>query len=127
MQKIIEDEIIQAEENLRQAMLASDVEALEELLSPELIFTTHTGQVVGKQDDLAAHRSGLFTLEKLVPSEQRLKILGESNAIFSVRMRLSGKFAGAPIEGDFRYTRVWLKSKDGKWRIAAGHACIVQT
>ncbi len=55
MSDTIETQILEAEEQLRQAMLASDVNALDDLLSPELIFTNHLGQVMGKQDDLAAH------------------------------------------------------------------------
>jgi hypothetical protein len=43
------------------------------LLSPELIFTNHLGQVLGKADDLAAHRSGLLRIEELRPSEQQVR------------------------------------------------------
>jgi hypothetical protein len=39
-------EIFAVEEKLRLAMLNSDVEALDELLSSELIFTNHLGQVL---------------------------------------------------------------------------------
>jgi hypothetical protein len=41
-------------------MLRSDVVVLDELLAPELIFTNHLGRVLGKEDDLAAHRSGVL-------------------------------------------------------------------
>jgi ketosteroid isomerase-like protein len=47
------------EEKLRQAMLASDIEALDELIADDLIFTMHTGLVINKQDDLEAHRTGI--------------------------------------------------------------------
>ena len=42
MTDTIKQEILEAEERLRQAMLDSDVTALDELLAPELIFTNHT-------------------------------------------------------------------------------------
>ncbi len=50
--------VVQLEERLRQAMLDSDVAELDTLIAPELIFTNHLGQLIGKQEDLAIHRSG---------------------------------------------------------------------
>lgn len=58
MNHSIKTQILEAEERLRLAILSSDVNTLDELLAPELIFTNHLGQVLGKQDDLDAHQSG---------------------------------------------------------------------
>lgn len=117
-------QIVEAEERLRQAMLASDVNALDELLSPELIFTNHLGQVMGKQDDLAAHKSGLVEISELTPSERQIRICGDT-AIVSVRVHLSGRYAGTPSEADFRFTRVWALSPGGTWQVIAGHSGLV--
>ncbi|HEY9772102.1 MAG TPA: nuclear transport factor 2 family protein [Coleofasciculaceae cyanobacterium] len=65
----IETQIINAEERLRQAMLASDVSVLDELLAPEIMIIRHLGELLRKQDDLSAHKSGLFKIHKLIPSE----------------------------------------------------------
>lgn len=51
MTEAIETQIINAEERLRQATLASDVSVLNELLAPEIIITSHLGELL---DDLAA-------------------------------------------------------------------------
>ena len=56
-------QIMEAEERLRQAMLHSDVDTLDELIAPELYFTDHFGRVVRKEDDLAIHRSGVLQLK----------------------------------------------------------------
>jgi len=42
----METEIIHSEARLRQAMLRSDLNVLDELLAPDLIFTNHLGQVM---------------------------------------------------------------------------------
>lgn len=55
--------------NDRQAKLASDCQALEELISADLIFTNHVGQVFGKQDDLKMHCNGVLKLHRLESSE----------------------------------------------------------
>ena len=62
MTETVETQIINIEERLRQAMLASNVSVLNELLAPEIIITNHLGQLLEKQDDLAAHESGLIGL-----------------------------------------------------------------
>jgi ketosteroid isomerase-like protein len=119
-----ENLILAAEERLRLAMLGSDVSALDELLAPELVFTNHLGQVLGKQDDLAAHQSGVVKIDGLTPSEQIIQVRGNV-AIVSVRVHLSGSYAGTPSEADFRFTRLWALSPAGTWHIIAGHASVV--
>jgi len=54
MNRTVETQIAEVEERFRTAMLSSDVNVLNELLAPELIFTNHLGQLLGKEDDLAA-------------------------------------------------------------------------
>jgi len=117
-------QIVEAEDRLRTAMLSSDIAALDELLAPDLIFTNHLGQLLGKDDDLAAYRSGVLKVVSLEPSEQHVRALGDA-AIVSVRMQLSGTYDGAPANGDFRFTRVWARSQQQKWQIVAAHAGLI--
>jgi ketosteroid isomerase-like protein len=116
-----EAQVRQAEERLRVAMLHSDVKALDELLSPDLIFTMHTGQVVGKQDDLATHESGVLEFKEIACSDQRIRFHGDV-AIVSVRVHISAAFGGMDAEGNYRFTRVWASSAAGAWQVIAGHA-----
>jgi hypothetical protein len=116
--------IVDVEERLRQAMLKSDVTALDELIAPELIFTNHFGQLVTKQDDLAIHRSGALKLQALVPSEQHIHI-HNGCAVVSVLMHLVGSYESAPIDLSIRYTRIWTIPKNGSMQIIAVHAGIV--
>lgn len=124
MTETVETQIINAEERLRQAMLASDVSVLNELLAPQIIITSHLGELLAKQDDLAAHESGLIKIHELKPSEQHLQIHGEV-AIVSVRMQLSSRYNGNPANGDFRFTRVWTISSSKTWHIVAAHISMV--
>ncbi|MBO3461815.1 nuclear transport factor 2 family protein [Aetokthonos hydrillicola Thurmond2011] len=125
MTETVEAQIIDVEERLRQAMLASDVSVLNELLAPEIIIISHEGELLRKQDDLAAHESGLFKIHELKPSEQHIQIHGEV-AVVSVRMQLSGSYKGTPTNGDFCYTRVWAVSSRGTWHIVTAHIGMVK-
>ncbi|PSB04889.1 nuclear transport factor 2 family protein [Merismopedia glauca] len=121
----IEDQINLAEERLRLAMLASDVAELDELISDNLIFTTHLGQVFSKQEDLELHGSGEVDFQKIEPSEQVVSV-GNGFAVVSVRIRIAGTYCGTPIDDDLRYTRVWHLEENNAWRIFAGHISSVQ-
>ncbi len=122
MNKTVEMQIIEAEEQLRVAMLTSDVRILDELLAPELIFTNHLGQVLDKKDDLEAYMSGRLKVEQLNPSERQI-LFHEKVAVVSVLMRVSGTYDGNPANGDFRFTRVWAASAArNSWQIIAAHS-----
>jgi ketosteroid isomerase-like protein len=105
------DEIIKLEEDLRQAMLVSDVDKLNVLIADSLIFTAYTGIVIDKQTDLNTHRSGLLRLTRLEPSEQRVELYGNF-AIVTVKMSIESTFDNRPSAGNFRFTRVWQNHRD---------------
>ena len=100
MDKTLQAQILDGEEQLRTAMLGSDVAALSELLAPNLIFTNHLGELKGKEDDIAAYRSGVLKVMNLETSEQQVMALGDA-AVVTARMQMSGTYAGNPANGDF--------------------------
>ena len=118
------DPVLAREEELRQAQLSGDVAALDRLLDDELVFTTLDGSVVGKADDLALHRSGLFEITRTDPGERHVLRLG-AVVVVSVRMEASARIDGAEVSGPLRYTRVWCE-RPGGWRVVAGHMSTVQ-
>lgn len=127
------EEINRLEESLKQAMLSSNIELLDKLISPSLIFTNHLGQRITKQQDLDDHRSQRLKIDVLELSEQEISMHGET-AIVSVKTRLEGKYNQQPAEGEFRFTRVWSRSKTmpysshtgaSRWQIVAGHSCLM--
>ncbi|MEM1281515.1 MAG: nuclear transport factor 2 family protein [Cyanobacteria bacterium P01_H01_bin.152] len=124
MSKHSEAQIVEVEERLRQAMLTSNVAELDALIAPKLVFTSHLGQLVSKQQDLDMHRSGIFQLTALTPSEQKIQ-LHEGFSIVSVQMHLLGSYDGTAVDERIRFTRVWSTSSDGSLRIVAGHASVV--
>ena len=116
-------EIVEAEESLKLAMISSDIEVLNQLLSKDLIFTNHMGQILSKNDDLAAHKKGDFKISDLSLSDQIIKISGDV-VIVSAHAKIVGSYKGEATSGNFRFTRVWEKL-DSKWQVLAGHASIV--
>jgi ketosteroid isomerase-like protein len=125
MNSSLASQILEAEEQLRQAMLASDVAVLEALLSSNLLFTNHLGQRISKEADLAAHRSGELKIKQLAPSAPAIQVVSDTVAVVSVRVCMDGTYAGRPAGGDFMFTRVWARTDAGSWQVAAAHAGLV--
>jgi ketosteroid isomerase-like protein len=125
MDNKLETQIADVEEQLRQAMLASDVSALDKLLATNLIFTNHLGQRMSKEDDLSAHASGALNISQLESKERIIKIIDKNVAVVSVRMQVEGVYAGQPAGGNFMFTRVWAIDSIGKWKIVAAHAGLI--
>lgn len=123
MIKTILSAIVESEERLREAMIASDILELDALLSKDLVFTNHLGNVISKSDDLEGHRLRYFIIEGLVLSDQLIKIVGEI-AIVTVRAEIQGTYKNSPANGVFRFTRVW-GIEQGSLKVLAGHSCLV--
>ena len=118
-------EIADAEARIRRAQLAGDTNALEKLISEELLFAGPDGQLATKAQDLNAHASGVVRFREHEPEELHIRRLGPSVAIASLRARLAVEVAGELKRGIFRYTRVWHRVDDD-WRVAGGHVSEVQ-
>ena len=112
------------EDQLKVAMINSDVSVLDQLLSDDLIFTSHLGQIMSKQDDLDAHRSGFVKINAIDQTEQRIQLYHDM-AVVSVLSRIQGEFGGEQSESALRFTRVWRKSEHDRWQVVAAHAGLI--
>jgi ketosteroid isomerase-like protein len=113
------EQIQHVEQRLLDAMLTSNLGELDALLSDELLVTGPDGQLVGKADDLAAHRAGVLQIKAMVPLETTIKLLPEMAIVFAL-MEIQGSFQAEPFVGRYRYTRVWT-NENGRWQIIAAH------
>lgn len=112
------DKIIQKEEELRLAMLASDVDKLGLLIDDSLVFIGPDGSVVTKEMDLAAHKSKMQVMSEITPSEQII-VLYDNFVTVTVKMSIKGFYSDFDISGDYRYLRVWKKFGED-YRIVSG-------
>ncbi len=122
----LEEQIIAVEEQLRLAMRSSDVAVLDHLIADDLVFTSHLGQVISKQDDLAFHQAGLCQFQTIDYSERYIQPIGD-RILISVRVYLTGIYGEIPFEEDLRFTRLWQRSPQGTWQIIVGHSSVVQS
>ena len=124
-QSAVEEEINQLELKLQQAMLDSDVDALDSLIDDQLLLTNFLGAKMGKQDDLELHRKQLVEIKDLTLSDLQIQILPPSTtAVVTVAAHIVGSFLGDSFEDTLRFTRVWHQDDKG-WRVIAVHSSSV--
>lgn len=117
----MDPEVVALEARLRAAQLQADGDALTALLSKDLLFTGPDGQLAGKAEDLAAHRSGNVRFRVHEPQELRVRRQGDGVALTALRARLEVEVGGTRVAGIYRYTRVLAREADGVWRVIGGH------
>lgn len=120
---LMKEKIEELEEKLRVSMLNSDIDELDKLISPELLFTNHLGHLISKDEDLASHRNKTFEFTSLELSESNI-VATENYAVVSVKANIEGLYNGQETNGSFRFTRVW-SNDSGSWQVIAGHSCII--
>ena len=104
--KITREDVVEAENELFSAQLTSNVDILDQLLHDDLVAVTPTGQIVTKEMDLNSHRAKTMIIEDASIVIDDIKIIGDT-ALSIVTMTAKGKMMGTPLEGQFRYFRVW--------------------
>ena len=112
-----------AERRLQAAQLASDVDALTELIDDTAWFTGPDGNLYSKQDDLRGHETGHQVLTRV--DEEDLKLVAtEHTGVTWFLGTLAGTVGGRPMTARMRYTRTWVHGQAG-WKIIAAHAMFV--
>ena len=62
--------------------------------------------------DLASHQGGAMRVEQLIPTIEDVKIINDT-AIAIIVYHTKGSMLGNPVQGQFRYIRIWKKFNDG--------------
>ena len=109
------------EQQWRQAQLSDDVATMDKLLSDDYIGISMSGQVNTKTQQLDRMRMHNVVLTRIDLGEMQIKLVG-SIAIVTSRAEVEGTDDGAPIQGVFRYTRVYQHLPSGQWKITSFEA-----
>ena len=109
-------EIQALEEQWRLAQVNDDVPSMEKLLAPDFLGISMTGQVTDRDQQLERLRNRHLVLSKIVISDQKIKLLG-AVAIVTSLAQVEGTNEGTPINGMFRYTRIYRRYPDGTWKV----------
>lgn len=114
-------EIDRMEEAWGNAFLKSNAAALDALLADDFMAITATGTLQSREQALASLRNGEYHLTSIVFSDRKVRFYG-TTALVTSKADLSGTNAGEDISGSYRYTRVYVRDAQGKWKIVSFEA-----
>ncbi len=116
-----EQEILNLEEEYRQAAIRLDVAALDRIFADDLMSIAPIGVVVGKAHvlDEARRAAGHATIETYNKEDMKVRVYGDT-AVSSFQLVIKSKFNSTEINRQYRVTNVWLK-RQGRWQIIACH------
>ncbi len=119
-----DEQIIECENRLLEALKTGDIKVLEELLHDNLIFNIPNGHTITKSMDIENYQSGIMTVSEILATDQIIKSIDNISTV-AVTLHLKAKYADQIVDGKFRYLRVW-KSFDNSWKVIAGSGFQIQ-
>jgi ketosteroid isomerase-like protein len=111
-------EIFALEDAWRNALLKSDTNALGALLADDYMAITPSGILQTKQEALANMRPHRVHITTLLLSDRKVRFYGETALVTSLA-EVQGTTPEGDISGSFRYTRVYVRDPQGKWKIVS--------
>jgi len=114
-------EIDQLEWAWRDAVLRADTAAMDALLADDYMAILPDGTLQTKEQTLASLRSGATHLTDIKVSDRRVRFYG-TTALVTSRADVTGSSAGGPMSGSYRYTRVYVRDKQGTWKVVSFEA-----
>ncbi len=113
--KEVREEILDLEEKWRTATLASDAASMDGMLADDYVGISWNGQVNTKSSQLDRIRTRSLAITGMQISDTRIKLLGEV-AIVTAEAEVTGVNDDVPMQGNYRYTRVYQHLPSG-WKI----------
>lgn len=112
-----EQQLIQMERDLAQAVLRSDVAVMDRYTADDFVGVDSAGKEINKAQILARFQTPGAAIESIRHDDIKVRVFGDS-AVATARTVVRGKAAGQEFAGEYPYMRVWIK-RDGRWQAVA--------
>jgi ketosteroid isomerase-like protein len=114
-------EIDQLEEAWRNAVLKSDTALMESLLADDFMAISANGTLQTKEETLSKLGGGRVHYTGLEVSDRKVRFYG-TTALVTSKAEATGTSGGVDITGSYRYTRVYVRNAQGKWKVVSFEA-----
>ena len=91
------------------------------LLADDYIAITPNGTLQSKDQTLANLRAGATQIKSIEFSDRKVRFYGQT-ALVTSRAEVNGTNGEANFSGSYRYTRVYVRNEQGKWKIVSFEA-----
>ena len=97
-----------------------DAAALEHLFADDVVVMVPGMRVMTKADAVGMFTSGRMKFDRYETSETKFRVY-DATAIVTGRLRRTRVVAGATVDDDWRFTKVYLR-RAGGWQVVSFHA-----
>jgi ketosteroid isomerase-like protein len=118
-----EQELLKVNKEYDEALVRGDTSALGSIFGEEFIYTSTSGEVVNKAQQLELIRSGGLKIESGASEHVQVRLYGDM-AIVIGSFKAKGNFKGQAFDSTERYTSVWVK-RGGRWQLVAEQGTLV--
>jgi ketosteroid isomerase-like protein len=102
------------------AHVRGDAAALEHLFADDVVVMVPGMRVMTKADAVGMFTSGRMKFDRYETSETKFRVY-DATAIVTGRLRRTRVIAGATVDDDWRFTKVYLRRAD-RWQVVSFHA-----
>lgn len=113
--------IDELENQWRDAILKRDTAAMNALLADDYTAITAYGTLQTRDEAIANLRSGRFRISSLDLSDRKVRFYGKTALVTSIA-QVEGTSPEGTLNGSYRYTRVYVRSPQGTWKIVSFEA-----
>jgi len=102
------------------AHVRGDAAALEHLFADDLVVLVPGMRVMTKADAVGLFTSGRMKFDRYETSETTFRVY-DATAIVTGRLKRTRVVAGATVDDDWRFTKVYLR-RASRWQVVSFHA-----
>jgi ketosteroid isomerase-like protein len=114
-------QIDKLEEVWRNALLTLNTSAMDSLLADDYMAITPSGTLQTKDETLASLRTGRVHFAELNISDRKVRFYGTTAVVTSLA-DVQATTAEGTVSGSYRYTRVYVRDTQGRWKIVSFEA-----
>lgn len=114
-------QIDKLEEVWRNALLTLNTSAMDSLLADDYMAITPSGTLQTKEETLASLRAGRVHFVRLNISDRKVRFYGTTAVVTSLA-DVQATTTEGNVSGSYRYTRVYVRDAQGRWKIVSFEA-----
>ena len=118
-----ERELLKVNKEYDEGLVRGDTSALDRIFGKEFIYTSTSGEVVNKSQQLELIRSGQMKIEAGASDDVQVRLYGNMALVIG-SFKAKGQFKGQAFDSTERYTSVWVK-RGGRWQLVAEQGTLV--
>ncbi|MCI0338000.1 MAG: nuclear transport factor 2 family protein [Acidobacteria bacterium] len=116
----VEQAVLKLEQEWEDALVKSDVAALERLYADSMIYTHSSGSVDDKAAYIGSIKSGVTKYESMKRDDIKVSVYDDTALVYC-HWQVNVTARGAKISTNARYLHVYVKQK-GRWQMVAHQA-----